>query len=290
MERNSPTDIPWRELGIAWRDAFLLVAVAVAAAFAFNAIRENGIPVIRHAPFDLLGPCPEVQGDISRLAVEKLRPDDPHVRVVDARMPWDYAAGHVPGAWPMPMYETAPLDREIIARLASMKAGTWVVVVDETGGQLAERALSALAAAGVRGLFVLEGGMAAWKRAGKLLETMEIPIVSELPDNRRGIQVVDALPENVLPSSSESVQLPFDDLLPPEEDVLKRLRARLQAPIYVVSDRELPPDPARARPVHPGWGVAAQLRTLGFSRVFVVRKPLLPPSPEGGESREDAHE
>jgi len=294
MERH-PDTLPWRELGAAWRDAVILAVISAVAAFSFNALRPEGIPVIRYAPFDLLGPCPEIQGDIPMLAAEKLHPEDPHVRVLDVRMPWEYAAGHIPGALSVPLYETSPLEPERIEALKRLPAGTWIVVADDTGGQLAKRALSALAAAGVRGLHVLEGGVNAWQKHSPRLESTEIPIVETMPDPPGNARVVDARPEDAEPVMPQAEKLPFDDLLPPEADTIARLRKRPDAPIYVVGDRELPADPAHARPVHPAWGVAAQLQALGFSRVFVVKKPVMAPSketapPGDAQKTEDVHE
>ena len=86
----APAFIPWRDLLVAWRDAGLLVVFATVCALAFNQLRAEGLPLLRYAPFDLLGPCPEVLDEIPKIAVDKVKPGDENVVVVDVRLAWDY--------------------------------------------------------------------------------------------------------------------------------------------------------------------------------------------------------
>ena len=225
--------IPWRELVVAWRDAGLLVAVAAVAALAFNALRPAGLPLLRYAPFDLLGPCPELADEIPRLAPEKLKIGDPNVVVVDVRLPWDHLEGRLPGSWFMPMYETAPLDPAVVARLKAQKPGTWIGLVGTAGTATAEPALTALSGQGLRGLFVLEGGLEAWRKLGRPVDSTTVPVLVRESGNPAARLYVDARDDAAFADGHRdgAVHLPFDDLLPPEPEILDRLRQ--------VQDREL---------------------------------------------------
>jgi rhodanese-related sulfurtransferase len=78
--------------------------------------------------------------------------------VIDVREPFEYAAGHVPGAVLMPL-------RQLPARAAEVPRGVPVYVVCASGN----RSLSAaeyLAASGVDARSVA-GGTGAWLRAGR---------------------------------------------------------------------------------------------------------------------------
>jgi rhodanese-related sulfurtransferase len=81
------------------------------------------------------------------------------VRVLDVRTPGEFESAHIAGAYNIPLGDLpAALDelREVAGRL---------VVVCQSGAR-AGRACDVLAHAGVDGVDVLDGGMAAWQRAG----------------------------------------------------------------------------------------------------------------------------
>ena len=89
--------------------------------------------------------------------LERLRRDNPHVRVVDVRSPAEFSVRHIPGSCNIPLAE---LD-EHVADLASPGVGP-VVLVCESG----RRALAAqrrLADAGHASVHVLAGGVAGWE-------------------------------------------------------------------------------------------------------------------------------
>jgi rhodanese-related sulfurtransferase len=96
-------------------------------------------------------------GDLSRW-----RTEHPDLRVVDVRTPGEFAARHIPGSYNVPLPDLAE-HRDELTR--SDHAGTPVVLVCESGRR-AGMAESQLAAAGLPGVHVLDGGVAAWERAG----------------------------------------------------------------------------------------------------------------------------
>lgn len=276
---NSPSArdvIPWRELVVAWRDAALLVVLSTVAALAFNFLRSDGLPLLRYAPFDLLGPCPEIADEIPRISPDKLRPGDPNLIIVDVRLAWDFLEGHLPGAWFLPMYETAPLDEAVVARLREAKPGTRIVLTGAAGTATAERALTALSGQGLRGLHVLEGGVEAWVARKRPLEVLTIPmLVKEVA--KSGNIYIDARDDEAFEDGHRdgAIHLPFDDLLPPDPETLARLQEVKGHPLVVYAGTPVPPRLGGARPVHPAYGVAAELVARGFRNVSILGEPYL---------------
>jgi rhodanese-related sulfurtransferase len=83
--------------------------------------------------------------------------------ILDVRSPWDYAAGHVPGAINIPF--------SILSQhLSEMPKDEPVVVYCESGAA-ADRAARLLTQAG-RNPLRLEGDMSGWRAAGLPLETV----------------------------------------------------------------------------------------------------------------------
>ena len=111
---------------------------------------------------------------------------DHDVRVVDARPPDRYAAGHIPGAVNLPVAEItrtlngvpgmlAPVE-EVAQALGArgVTRETHVVIYDDFGGDQATRLFWALDHLGHPRLSVLQGGFLLWQREGR-------PIVRETP-------------------------------------------------------------------------------------------------------------
>ncbi len=276
----APAKIPWRDLVIAWRDAALIVVLSTVAALAFNALRANGLPWLRYAPFDLLGPCPEIADDIPLITAKKLKPGDPNLVIVDVRLAWDHLGGHLPGAWFLPMYETASLDEAVVARLKNLKAGTWIVLTGAAGTATAERALTALVGQGLRGLYVLEGGVEAWEKLGRPLESTSIPVILRESGRPADRIFIDARDEEAFAAGNRegAIHLPFDDLLPPEQEILDRLREVKDRELVVYAGEPLPARPDHHRPVHPAYGVAAELVARGFRNVSILAEPFTGPA------------
>jgi peroxiredoxin Q/BCP len=94
--------------------------------------------------------------DISTVAIERMRTDDPSTVVVDLRDPPDWVAGHVPGAINIPI-------EHLIQRMAELPAKDTPVVLVCDQGLRAPGAGRMLSDSGWRKLFTLTDGMGAWK-------------------------------------------------------------------------------------------------------------------------------
>ncbi len=104
---------------------------------------------------------------------------DGAVRILDARPPDRYAAGHIPGALNLPVAEiTRTLDgvpgmlapvEELEAALGrrGVTADVHVVVYDDVGGDQATRLFWALELVGHPQVSVLQGGFGLWQREGR---------------------------------------------------------------------------------------------------------------------------
>lgn len=78
--------------------------------------------------------------------------------VIDVREPDEYASGHVPGAWLMPL-------RALAHRLGEVPRGERVYVICATGNRSLSAA-DALVRAGIDAVSVA-GGTGGWRRAGQ---------------------------------------------------------------------------------------------------------------------------
>jgi rhodanese-related sulfurtransferase len=85
--------------------------------------------------------------------------------LVDVRTPEEFAAGHLPGAWNVPVDQLARRTGEIRER-----AGAKPVVVYCRSGKRAMTALAELSAAGIAASH-LDGDYQAWSTAGMPVET-----------------------------------------------------------------------------------------------------------------------
>ena len=92
--------------------------------------------------------------------LDRLRVEQPAVRLLDVRTPAEFEAEHVAGAYNVPLDTLAEHGAEIRAGVADP------VVLVCRSGQRARKAEEALRAAGMTRLHVLDGGMAAWNAAG----------------------------------------------------------------------------------------------------------------------------
>ncbi len=81
------------------------------------------------------------------------------VRILDVRTAGEFAAGHVPGSYHVPLDTLGEHCDDLCGADAD------VVVVCQSGGRAAQAAVR-LAAAGMAGVRVLDGGMGAWTAAG----------------------------------------------------------------------------------------------------------------------------
>ena len=126
---------------------------------------------------------PEAIVDVAWLAA---RTGDPHLRIVDARMPFEralYEAGHIPGAvfvnmfediWPVAEIMPSAAFAAAMGRLGIGNDAT-VVIYDTDGGTWAARLWWALRLHGHDDVRMLSGGLRQWLRAGQ-------PLANEPPE------------------------------------------------------------------------------------------------------------
>lgn len=87
------------------------------------------------------------------------------VVLVDVRTPAEFEAGHIPGAWNVPVDQVAARVEEIRARASDAE-----LVLYCQSGRRAAIAAGALQAAGVTGLRHLDGDYGGWAAAGLPVE------------------------------------------------------------------------------------------------------------------------
>ncbi len=96
----------------------------------------------------------------------RLRTIQPDVRVIDVRTPGEFAAGHIPGSYNVPLPDLAEHRTEI------RSASSPVVLVCQSGRR-AEQAESKLADVGLTSVHVLDGGLVAWEAAAQPIAQIE---------------------------------------------------------------------------------------------------------------------
>jgi rhodanese-related sulfurtransferase len=96
--------------------------------------------------------------------LDRLRADHPDLRVVDVRTPGEFAVRHIPGSYNVPLPDLGEHRAELLAAGAGRHSP--VVLVCESGRR-AGLAEAELVGAGLPGVHVLDGGIAAWERTGR---------------------------------------------------------------------------------------------------------------------------
>jgi thiosulfate/3-mercaptopyruvate sulfurtransferase len=126
---------------------------------------------------------PTLLVDIPWLAA---RLGDPTVRPLDVRKPAEFAAGHIPGAVHIDIYDLHWWDsspaglagfraqHERAFGQAGLRRSDTIVVYGETTDMLAARALWVLKLLGHDRAVLLDGGLAAWRASGGAIETGEV--------------------------------------------------------------------------------------------------------------------
>lgn len=99
-----------------------------------------------------------------RITIQEAREmmEQPDIAVVDVRDPHEYESGHVPGAQLLPV-------KTLMERHNELPKGKQIIFVCGVG-QRSALACEMAAALGYSGLYNLEGGTEAWKKAGLPVE------------------------------------------------------------------------------------------------------------------------
>jgi len=120
---------------IRWfRDAALMLGLALAVAIPFDLLREEGIDLVAKTSYDdkILQPCPESE-EIAAQMNALVLPLGPALAIpegtvlVDASYPETYEQGHLPGALNIPYDELDTIADEDVERLRAMEPRRVVV-------------------------------------------------------------------------------------------------------------------------------------------------------------------
>lgn len=140
----------------AWAAAVALFAIG------FNAVRPASLPLVAHAPYQTLVPCPDVQAEVEAVPAARALAE-PHAAFwVDARDAAAFATARFGSAVNLPYDYLDPTPPEALVQLgktilASGKNRVWVYgdgATPDSGEQLAKE----IAASGIRNVGYLVGG------------------------------------------------------------------------------------------------------------------------------------
>jgi thiosulfate/3-mercaptopyruvate sulfurtransferase len=104
---------------------------------------------------------------------------EPHLRIIDARPPNEYQAGHIPGAVNLPAPATdsleanaggfpiAPERAQELLRMAGINRSSQVIIYDSQGHRFAARVFYVLEFFGHPRVAVLNGGFPKWQKEGR---------------------------------------------------------------------------------------------------------------------------
>jgi hypothetical protein len=155
--------VPWPLAAL--RDAAIIGLATAGLGFGVNALRPDGLPFLAERDYEILVPCPEVQGE-----ADALLPDDPalgaeRTLMVDARAAEDFAAWHAPGALHLPYDYLEPISPEALKRIARSGAARVVVYGDGEDPDSGEQLAREMAGRGIRNAAFVRGGAEALRRA-----------------------------------------------------------------------------------------------------------------------------
>jgi rhodanese-related sulfurtransferase len=146
--------------------ALIVLMFSAGLAFAVNALRPKGLPLVVSFPPEYQ--CPSlVQPGRSLKVAQALKSNIPgqrNVVFVDARPRELFEIGHIEGAIDVPYSFVESTPKEIIHRLKRFRM---VIVYSNTKDSEESKLMAGeLSQAGVEGVFYLEGGFLEWVREG----------------------------------------------------------------------------------------------------------------------------
>jgi len=147
------------------RDALAIAAVGAALGLLVNALHPMGLPLVLG---EVEGPAIPtwVWRKVSRVDAAEARRvwDAESALFVDTRNPDDFAAGHIPRSLSLPYHQFSSAFPTVAARLPHDRP--LVIYCYGSSCGLSMRLAKRLLREGHGNLIVLEGGLAAWERAG----------------------------------------------------------------------------------------------------------------------------
>jgi len=262
-----------RRGGISLGKAVAMTVAVCLLAIAFNAARgKRGIDLFARAPYDIYSDCPEMDTNIPRLKVARIKLGHPGLVLVDARPAAVYLAGHIRTARSMPMYGSSPNAPGGLDYLRKRK-GRFIVIYGSDQMQSAVHLASHLRQHKVRGVYLLDGDLDAWKKAGRKLVSTPIPQTDAASlVGSSGLLFVDARPAEQFKAGHlpGARNLPCDGLIPPDRKVFAALLAERRPIVaYGVAevDEELAEPGVDSKPRDVGRSLAAELLALGARNV-----------------------
>jgi rhodanese-related sulfurtransferase len=162
--------------------AAAICALGSAIGFGANALRPDGV---HFASFAVATSCTAGPGPGALPPAEAMRLcGDPGVLVADVRPAARFAAGHVAGALHLPCAASGGVASRALERVADKHT---VIVYGDTTAEaapVAESLRQRLPRSGIR-VIVLDGGFAAWDRAGLACSSGHCPDCQEHAENSR---------------------------------------------------------------------------------------------------------
>ncbi len=262
---------------IALGKAVAMTAATSLLAIGFNAARsKHGIDLFARAPYDIYTDCPEMDTNIPKLKVSRIKAGNRGLVVVDARPAAVYLAGHIQGARSMPMYGTRPNAPGGLSYLRKMR-GRFIVIYGQDQMQSAVHLASYLRQHKVRGVYLLDGDLDAWKKAGRKLVAKALGQVdaSDLVGSSGPLYVDARPPEQYRAGHIPGARnVPCDGLIPPDPKQFATLLASKRPIVtYGVSevDEELAEPGTDTKPKDVGRLLAAELIALDAKHVRWLR-------------------
>jgi rhodanese-related sulfurtransferase len=146
--------------------ALIVLMFSAGLAFAVNALRSQGLPLVM--PFPPEYQCPSLAHAGRPLKVAQALksniPGQEDTVFVDARPHELFEIGHIRGAINVPYSFIEPTPKEIISRLKRFR--TIIIYCNTKDSEESELMAGELSQAGVEGVFYLEGGFLEWVREG----------------------------------------------------------------------------------------------------------------------------
>ena len=149
---------PVSSLGVALRDALLIVLVCALVGIGVNALRASGIPLVQKTEYEILVPCPEGSGNVQALSVHDPLLADKRSLWVDARRPAEHQRWHPAGARSVPFDYLEPTCAAEVRKIAASGASQVVVFGDGKDPDSGEQLARELAGRGIRNLGFVQGG------------------------------------------------------------------------------------------------------------------------------------
>lgn len=162
-----------REIGIfslrsVVRDAILVVVGCFLVASLVNLLRKDAIPFIQQEEYQILVPCPEIQGDAKPIAVKDIILSDPGTLFLDARPKSDFDRWHVKGALNVAYDYLEPVEAKMLDKIASSGSNNVVVYGDGGDPDSGEHLAKEISGRGIRNVGYIQGGALVLKKLSKM--------------------------------------------------------------------------------------------------------------------------